>query len=129
MEMGNGTRPRKVHSCRSLNTIIFWCFQAITSKGGYFLEAPVSGSKKPAEDGQLVILAAGEKVNSLVSFVISMVDVLRLVHHILFVGRYKWELKGILKLYLDCESKGIDKNSGVDGSFICLLSQLQILRF
>ncbi|XP_042507497.1 glyoxylate/succinic semialdehyde reductase 1 isoform X2 [Macadamia integrifolia] len=32
----------------------------ITKKGGYFLEAPVSGSKKPAEDGQLVILAAGE---------------------------------------------------------------------
>ncbi|KAL3531014.1 hypothetical protein ACH5RR_010336 [Cinchona calisaya] len=36
--------------------------EAITSKGGHFLEAPVSGSKKPAEDGQLVILAAGEKV-------------------------------------------------------------------
>eukprot|EP00262_Sarcandra_glabra_P022066 TRINITY_DN9599_c1_g2_i1.p1 TRINITY_DN9599_c1_g2~~TRINITY_DN9599_c1_g2_i1.p1 ORF type:complete len:294 (+),score=74.68 TRINITY_DN9599_c1_g2_i1:248-1129(+) len=36
--------------------------EAITTKGGYFLEAPVSGSKKPAEDGQLVILAAGEKV-------------------------------------------------------------------
>ncbi|KAL2488414.1 Glyoxylate/succinic semialdehyde reductase 1 [Forsythia ovata] len=35
--------------------------EAITSKGGYYLEAPVSGSKKPAEDGQLVILAAGEK--------------------------------------------------------------------
>ncbi|KAM7496321.1 hypothetical protein LguiA_020735 [Lonicera macranthoides] len=35
--------------------------EAISSKGGYFLEAPVSGSKKPAEDGQLVILAAGEK--------------------------------------------------------------------
>nr|XP_025888473.1 succinic semialdehyde reductase isofom1 isoform X2 [Solanum lycopersicum] len=35
--------------------------QAITSKGGSFLEAPVSGSKKPAEDGQLVILAAGDK--------------------------------------------------------------------
>ncbi|XP_057953389.1 glyoxylate/succinic semialdehyde reductase 1 [Malania oleifera] len=36
--------------------------EAISSKGGCFLEAPVSGSKKPAEDGQLVILAAGEKV-------------------------------------------------------------------
>ncbi|OAY63881.1 glyoxylate/succinic semialdehyde reductase 1 [Ananas comosus] len=35
--------------------------EAITKKGGYFLEAPVSGSKKPAEDGQLVILAAGGK--------------------------------------------------------------------
>lgn len=36
--------------------------QGVTSKGGHFLEAPVSGSKKPAEDGQLIILAAGEKV-------------------------------------------------------------------
>jgi 3-hydroxyisobutyrate dehydrogenase-like beta-hydroxyacid dehydrogenase len=36
--------------------------QAIKQKGGAFVEAPVSGSKKPAEDGQLVILAAGDKV-------------------------------------------------------------------
>ncbi|XVF31978.1 hypothetical protein REPUB_Repub17cG0042000 [Reevesia pubescens] len=35
--------------------------EAITSKGGHFLEAPVSGSKQPAETGQLVILTAGEK--------------------------------------------------------------------
>lgn len=35
--------------------------EAVTSKGGQFLEAPVSGSKKPAEDGQLIILAAGDK--------------------------------------------------------------------
>lgn len=34
-------------------------------KGGYFLEALVSGSKTPAEDGQLVILAAGEKLRSI----------------------------------------------------------------
>lgn len=35
--------------------------EAVTSKGGDFLEGPVSGSKKPAEDGQLIILAAGEQ--------------------------------------------------------------------
>ncbi|KAI3886140.1 hypothetical protein MKW92_013870 [Papaver armeniacum] len=35
--------------------------EEILQKGGTFLEAPVSGSKKPAEDGQLVILAAGDK--------------------------------------------------------------------
>lgn len=35
--------------------------EAIVFKGGHFLEAPVSGSKQPAETGQLVILAAGEK--------------------------------------------------------------------
>ncbi|KAF9607527.1 hypothetical protein IFM89_036889 [Coptis chinensis] len=45
----------------ALSMQYFICYpQAITKKGGYFLEAPVSGSKKPAEDGQLVILAAGE---------------------------------------------------------------------
>lgn len=34
---------------------------AVAAKGGRFLEAPVSGSKKPAEDGTLIILAAGER--------------------------------------------------------------------
>ncbi|MEC5384955.1 NAD(P)-dependent oxidoreductase [Uliginosibacterium sp. H3] len=34
---------------------------AITAKGGRFLEAPVSGTKKPAEDGTLIILAGGER--------------------------------------------------------------------
>jgi len=34
---------------------------AISQKGGRFLEAPVSGSKKPAEDGTLIILAAGDR--------------------------------------------------------------------
>lgn len=34
---------------------------AITAKGGIFLEAPVSGSKGPALQGQLIILAAGAK--------------------------------------------------------------------
>ncbi len=33
---------------------------AINKKGGRFLEAPVSGSKKPAEDGTLVFLCAGD---------------------------------------------------------------------
>ena len=34
---------------------------AVAAKGGRFLEAPVSGSKQPAIDGQLVILAAGDE--------------------------------------------------------------------
>jgi len=33
---------------------------AINEKGGRYLEAPVSGSKKPAEDGALVFLCAGD---------------------------------------------------------------------
>ncbi|CAI0419546.1 unnamed protein product [Linum tenue] len=35
--------------------------QRIKSTGASFLEAPVSGSKKPAEDGQLIFLTAGDK--------------------------------------------------------------------
>lgn len=35
--------------------------EAVRAAGGRFLEAPVSGSKKPAIDGQLIILAAGDE--------------------------------------------------------------------
>jgi 2-hydroxy-3-oxopropionate reductase len=34
---------------------------AVAARGGRFLEAPVSGSKKPAEEGTLIILAAGDR--------------------------------------------------------------------
>ncbi len=34
---------------------------AIKAKGGLYLEAPVSGSKKPAEDGTLVFLCSGDE--------------------------------------------------------------------
>ncbi|MCX7983170.1 MAG: NAD(P)-dependent oxidoreductase [Syntrophales bacterium] len=34
---------------------------AVTKAGGRFLEAPVSGSKKPAEEGTLIIMAAGDR--------------------------------------------------------------------
>lgn len=33
---------------------------AVRAKGGCFLEAPVSGSKKPAADGSLIFLTAGD---------------------------------------------------------------------
>ncbi|XP_077518729.1 nucleosome-destabilizing factor isoform X2 [Amblyomma americanum] len=35
--------------------------EAIMLRGGRYLEAPVSGSKKPAEDGTLIILGAGDR--------------------------------------------------------------------
>lgn len=34
---------------------------AVTARGGRYLEAPVSGSRQPAEQGTLVILAAGDR--------------------------------------------------------------------
>ncbi|GBG74479.1 hypothetical protein CBR_g18889 [Chara braunii] len=35
--------------------------EAVKATGGEFLEAPVSGSKKPAEDGTLIFMTAGDK--------------------------------------------------------------------
>jgi len=35
--------------------------KAVTEAGGRFLEAPVSGSRKPAEEGTLIIMAAGDR--------------------------------------------------------------------
>jgi len=37
------------------------CKQAIQAKGGRFLEAQIQGSKNQAEEGSLVILAAGDR--------------------------------------------------------------------
>lgn len=34
---------------------------SVQARGGFYLEAPVSGSLQPAKDGQLVIMAAGDK--------------------------------------------------------------------
>lgn len=36
-------------------------FQVIVSRGGRFLEAPVSGNQQLSNDGMLVILAAGDR--------------------------------------------------------------------
>lgn len=38
-----------------------FCFQVIVSRGGRFLEAPVSGNQQLSNDGMLVILAAGDR--------------------------------------------------------------------
>jgi 3-hydroxyisobutyrate dehydrogenase-like beta-hydroxyacid dehydrogenase len=35
--------------------------EAVAARGGRFLEAPVSGSRKPAEEGTLIIMAAGDR--------------------------------------------------------------------
>ncbi|KAF3450594.1 hypothetical protein FNV43_RR06683 [Rhamnella rubrinervis] len=46
----------------------------IKTTGALFLEAPVSGSKKPAEDGQLIFLAAGDR--SLYETVSPLLDIM-----------------------------------------------------
>ena len=47
---------------------------AVTARGGRFLEAPVSGSRQPAEQGRLVIMAAGDR--SLYDEVTPLLDLL-----------------------------------------------------
>ncbi|KAH9554676.1 hypothetical protein CY35_08G075900 [Sphagnum magellanicum] len=49
-------------------------YKAVQAKGSDFLEAPVSGSKKPAEDGTLIFLTAGDK--SLYDKVVPFLDVM-----------------------------------------------------
>ncbi|KAK9280842.1 hypothetical protein L1049_003732 [Liquidambar formosana] len=46
----------------------------IKATGALFLEAPVSGSKKPAEDGQLIFLTAGDR--SLYEMVAPLLDIM-----------------------------------------------------
>ncbi|CAL5375932.1 unnamed protein product [Camellia sinensis] len=46
----------------------------IKDTGALFLEAPVSGSKKPAEDGQLIFLTAGDR--SLFEMVAPLLDIM-----------------------------------------------------
>ncbi|CAO2840215.1 unnamed protein product [Amaranthus hypochondriacus] len=48
--------------------------ERITGTGASFLEAPVSGSKKPAEDGQLIFLTAGDQ--SLYNKVAPLLDIM-----------------------------------------------------
>ncbi|XP_031399914.1 glyoxylate/succinic semialdehyde reductase 2, chloroplastic isoform X2 [Punica granatum] len=48
--------------------------ERIKATGALFLEAPVSGSKKPAEDGQLIFLTAGDK--ALYGSVSSLLDIM-----------------------------------------------------
>ncbi|CAK9235743.1 unnamed protein product, partial [Sphagnum troendelagicum] len=49
-------------------------YKAVQAKGAEFLETPVSGSKKPAEDGTLILLTASDK--SLYDKVVPFLDVM-----------------------------------------------------
>ena len=67
--------------------------QGVASKGGRFLEAPVSGSKKPAEDGQLIILAAGEKVID--EFFVIYLPCYHHIHLIDSHSQFDWALRAL----------------------------------
>lgn len=53
---------KKLVDCATLDPATMKGFsEAVAAKGGAFLEAPVSGSKGPAEQGQLIMICAGNQ--------------------------------------------------------------------
>jgi len=53
---------KKIVDCATLDPATMQSFhKEVTAKGGSFLEAPVSGSKGPAEAGSLVMICAGDE--------------------------------------------------------------------
>ena len=48
--------------------------EAVDTRGARYLEAPVGGSKRPAQDGKLIIMAAGNR--SLFDEVVPLLDVI-----------------------------------------------------
>lgn len=56
------TSGKALIDCSTLQTAdMLATHQVVKDRGGLFLEAPVSGSKAPAKQGQLIFLCAGDK--------------------------------------------------------------------
>lgn len=56
------TPGKKIVDCATVQPEdMLWANDEITKRGGIFAEAPVSGSKVPAETGQLIFMAAGDQ--------------------------------------------------------------------
>jgi len=71
-------------------------FQAVVTRGGRFLEAPVIGSKQLAKDGQLVVITAGDK--SLYDDCQSCLQAM--ARHMFYLGR--WFISVPLFMYNFC---------------------------
>lgn len=53
---------KKIVDCATVQPEdMVWACDEISKRGGIFVEAPVSGSKVPAETGQLIFMAAGDQ--------------------------------------------------------------------
>lgn len=93
--------------------------QAVTECGGRFLEAPVSGTKKPAEDGTLIILAAGDE--SLYTESVAAFDVMGKKH--LYLGEVGQgsRMKLVVNMIMGgmmvalCEGLALGLKGGLDG--------------
>jgi 2-hydroxy-3-oxopropionate reductase len=91
---------------------------AVTAAGGRYLEAPVSGSRKPAEDGTLVVLAAGDRA----LYDESMPGLERMGKKILFLGntgngaRMKLVVNMVMggMMAIFCEGLALGGKAGLD---------------
>jgi 3-hydroxyisobutyrate dehydrogenase/2-hydroxy-3-oxopropionate reductase len=95
---------------------------SIIEAGGRFLEAPVSGTKKPAEDGTLIILAAGDE--SLYAEAVPCFEVMGKMSPFLGdVGQgakmklvVNMIMGGMLSIF--CEGMALGQKGGLDGEQI-----------
>lgn len=95
---------------------------AIVKAGGRFLEAPVSGTRKPAEDGTLIILAAGEQ--SLYDEAAAALDKLGKLRLYLGAVGQGARMKLVVNMIMGgmmtafCEGMSLGQKGGLDGSQI-----------
>jgi glyoxylate/succinic semialdehyde reductase len=53
---------KKIVDCATLAPLdMIWASNEVKKRGGFFVEGPVSGSKVPAEKGQLIFMLAGDE--------------------------------------------------------------------
>lgn len=95
---------------------------AIRQAGGRFLEAPVSGTKKPAENGTLIILAAGDQ--SLYEQALSAFDKMGKLFPYLGETGQAAHMKLVVNMIMGgmmtafCEGLSLGQKSGLDGQQI-----------
>ncbi|WP_029914538.1 NAD(P)-dependent oxidoreductase [Pelobacter seleniigenes] len=96
--------------------------RAVAAAGGRFLEAPVSGTKKPAEDGTLIILAAGDR--SLYDEAMPAFEVMgKMAPYLGEVGQGA-KMKLVVNMIMGgmltafCEGMALGQKSGLDGNKI-----------
>lgn len=95
---------------------------AIAERGGRFLEAPVSGTKKPAIDGTLIVLAAGDR--TLYDDVAVAFSAMSKAHYYLGQAGQGARMKLVLNLMMGqmmaglCEGMALGQQCGLDGETI-----------
>jgi len=96
--------------------------QAVSARNGRFLEAPVSGTKKPAEDGTLIILTAGDQ--SLYEQAAAAFEKMGKMHLYLGEVGQAARMKLVVNMIMGgmmaafCEGMALGTKGGLDGSQI-----------